>query len=399
MEPARLLGGLPDRSGRLRSGPAYDPRVSTAFLSSLSAVPMIIPAARRLISPGRRDRDVDDELVVDAGGVVLGLEPVRTVEPAQPLPLDQLPGEHGRQLGVVVRERVAEALAETRGAELHLRAAAVGVMPATFLIMSGQVDLSVGATAAFVGIVLAATAPGAGLLTAVLLAVGTGLLIGVVNGLLVTVGVVDSIAATFATMALLRGLAYLVPSGLAITLSGFRSLGNTRPVLGIALPTLIFGAAAVVAALLSRSTVGRRSRNTGLIPAAERLDGQRERAWVIALFVVSGLSAALVGLIRTSQLGTGLPTAAIGIELTVVTAVLLGGGRLAGGRGSVAGTLLALLMISIIDNGLSLANVTAYAGQVFHAALLVVALVIDRPRRRSRTRQPAPTQTGTSIGS
>jgi len=281
----------------------------------------------------------------------------------------------------------------------ELALAGIVAMPATFLIMSGQVDLSVGATAAFVGIVLAATAPGAGLLTAVLLAVGTGLLIGVVNGLLVTVGVVDSIAATFATMALLRGLAYLVPSGLAITLSGFRSLGNTRPVLGIALPTLIFGAAAVVAALLSRSTVGRRSRNTGLIPAAERLDGQRERGWVIALFVVSGLSAALVGLIRTSQLGTGLPTAAIGIELTVVTAVLLGGGRLAGGRGSVAGTLLALLMISIIDNGLSLANVTAYAGQVFHAALLVVALIIDRPRRPSRARLAAPTQTGTSIGS
>ncbi len=160
----------------------------------------------------------------------------------------------------------------------ELALAGIVAMPATFLIMSGQVDLSVGATAAFVGIVLAATAPGAGLLTAVLLAVGTGLLIGVVNGLLVTVGVVDSIAATFATMALLRGLAYLVPSGLAITLSGFRSLGNTRPVLGIALPTLIFGAAALVAVLLSRSTVGRRSRDTGLIPAAERLDGQRERA-------------------------------------------------------------------------------------------------------------------------
>ena len=140
----------------------------------------------------------------------------------------------------------------------------------------------------------------------------------------------------------------------------------------------------MIAAVLSRSAVGRRSRDNGALPAAERLDGPRERRWVIALFVVSGLAAALVGLIRTSQLGTGLPTAAIGLELTVVTAVLLGGGRLAGGRGSVAGTLLALLMISIIDNGLSLANVTPYAGQVFHAALLLLALVIDGPRRPTR---------------
>jgi ribose transport system permease protein len=272
--------------------------------------------------------------------------------------------------------------------------ALVGIvaMPATFLIMSGQVDLSVGATAAFVGIVLAATTPGYGPLTAVLLAVGTGLLIGVVNGLLVTAGGVNSVAATFTSMALLRGLAYLIPSGLAIAVSGFRTLGNTRPVLGIALPTLIFGAAAVFAAVLSRSAVGRRSRDTGLLPAAERLDGPRERRWVFALFAVSALSAALVGLIRTSQLGTGLPTAAIGIELSVVAAVLLGGGRLAGGRGSVAGTLLALLMISIIDNGLSLANVTPYAGQVFHAALLLLALVIDPPPRRSRTQPALPAQ-------
>ena len=74
----------------------------------------------------------------------------------------------------------------------------------------------------------------------------------------------------------------------------------------------------------------------------------------------------------------------------MVTAVLLGGGRLAGGRGSVAGTLLALLMISIIDNGLSLANVTPYAGQVFHAALLLLALVIDRPSGARGTNPATP---------
>ena len=134
--------------------------------------------------------------------------------------------------------------------------ALVGIVavPATFLMMSGQVDLSVGAAAAFVGIVLARTAPDSGMLPAVLLAVGTGALIGLVNGLLVTEGEVNSIAATFASMALLRGLAYLVPSGLAIALPGFRSLGTLRPVLGIALPTLIFAAVALAAAPTDRST-------------------------------------------------------------------------------------------------------------------------------------------------
>lgn len=262
-------------------------------------------------------------------------------------------------------------------------------MPATFLMMSGHVDLSVGASAAFIGIVLAGTAPGSGLPAAVLLAVGAGVLIGLVNGLLVTVGGVDSVATTFAAMALLRGLAYLVPSGLAISLPGFRTLGNARPVLGVTLPTLIFVAIAVVAWLLSGSVIGRRSCAIGTLPVTGRLDGRREQLWMIGLFVVSGLTAALVGLIRTSQLGTGLPTAGTGTELIVVTAVLLGGGRLAGGSGSVFGTLLALVVMTIVDNGLSLANVTSYAGQVLHAALLVIALVIDRLRRRDRRARQA----------
>ncbi len=264
--------------------------------------------------------------------------------------------------------------------------ALVGIvaMPAVFLMMSGHVDLSVGASAAFIGIVLAGTAPGSGLLTAVLLSVGTGVLIGLANGLLVTVGGVDSIATTFAGMALLRGLAYLVPSGLAISLPGFRTLGNARPVLGLTVPTLIFLGIALLGWLLSRSAAGARARDIGMLPAAVRLDGRREQLWVVGLFVASGLTAALIGLIRTSQLGTGLPTAGTGVELVVVAAVLLGGGRLAGGRGSVFGTLLALLVVTIIDNGLSLANVTSYAGQVFHAALLVIALLIDRLRRRDR---------------
>lgn len=113
-----------------------------------------------------------------------------------------------------------------------LALAGIVAIPATFLMMSGHVDLSVGACAAFTGIVLASTAPDSGLLTAVLLTVGTGLLIGLVNGLLVTIGGVDSIATTFAAMALLRGLAYLVPSGLAIAVPGLRSLGSSRPFWG-----------------------------------------------------------------------------------------------------------------------------------------------------------------------
>lgn len=261
-------------------------------------------------------------------------------------------------------------------------------IPAIFLIMSGHVDLTVGAAAAFTGIVVAAAAPDSGLFVAVLLAVASGAVIGLVNGLVVTVVEVNSLAATFASMSLLRGLAYLIPSGLAVYLPGFKGLASARPLLGLSLPFVIFLALAALAGACSRTAIGRRSRQIGLLPPAVRLSGGRERRWVVALFVASGLAASLAGLVRTSQLGTGLPTAAIGVEVTVVTAVLLGGGRLSGGRGSVAGTLLALLVISIIDNGLSLANVTSYWDQVFHAGLLVIALIFDGSLRHRRRTAP-----------
>ncbi|MBM9475325.1 ABC transporter permease [Nakamurella flavida] len=268
--------------------------------------------------------------------------------------------------------------------------AVVGVLavPATFLIMTGNVDLSVGAAAAFAGIVLAATAPSIGLMPAVLLAVGTGLLTGLTNGLLVTLGGINSIAMTFAAMALLRALSYLVPSGLALGLTGFRTLGTAEPLWGLPLPALILLGVAVLGGVASRSRPGHRFREIGRLPAPTRLDSGRERRTVLALFVLSGLAAAVVGLMRTSQLGTGLPSAGTGAEVVVIASVILGGGRLAGGRGSIRGTVLALLVITVLDNGLSLANVTAYASQVLHATLLVVALVVNsaHPARRSDER-------------
>jgi ribose transport system permease protein len=263
-----------------------------------------------------------------------------------------------------------------------LALAGIVALPATFLMMSGQVDLSVGATAALTGVVLASTAPDVGMVAGIALALGTGLLIGVANGGLVTVGRVNSFAVTVATLALIRGLAYLVPSGLAIVVSGFRAFSGTRPLWGIAVPTLLFAALSVLAGWLSGGGAGRRFRAIGRRTGRHRFDIRADQRWVFVLFVASGLAAAVAGLIRTSQLGTGLPSAAVGLELTVLTAVLLGGGHLAGGRGSIAGTLVALLMLYVLDSGLALTNVSPYASQVLTAALLVIALVIDGPARR-----------------
>ena len=262
--------------------------------------------------------------------------------------------------------------------------AGIVAVPATFLMMTGCVDLSVGAAAAFCGIVLAAQTPQVGLFWATVLAVAAGLLVGLVNGVLATTLGVDTVLITFAAMGLLRALAYLIPSGLAVVVPGFRTLGNAEPIPGVPLPVLIFLAVVAAGLLVSRTRTGAAVRELGRLPWSERAAGTRRRLTLIVLFVVSGLAAAVAGLIRASELSTGLPTAATGLEISVVVSVVLGGGRLSGGRSSIVGTLLALTVISIIDNGLSLSNVTSYVNQVFHAALLMLALVVGRPTLRLR---------------
>lgn len=257
--------------------------------------------------------------------------------------------------------------------------AVVGLLalPAVFLMMAGQVDLSTGATAALCGVVTATAATDLGLFRAVVLGALTGVVVGLLNGLLVAVARINSIIATFAMMAVLRALATLIPAGMAITLIGFRGLGHAELIPGVTTPIVLFLVLTALSVAAARSAAGERARSIGTVEEPARGDDWR----VLVLFVVSGAMAALVGLIRTSQLGTGLPSASLGVEIIVVSAVLLGGGRLSGGGGSVLGTVVALLFMAVVDNGLSMSNVTPYVGQLFHAVMLVIALLLSGAAR------------------
>lgn len=253
--------------------------------------------------------------------------------------------------------------------------------PATFLMVSGQVDLSVGSIAAVCGVLVASLAPGLGLAGSSVVAVSAGIGIGLANGLLVAVLGIHSLAVTVTTLALVRGLAYLLPSGQVVPIAGFDILGNARPLLNVPLPVLILIVVLAVAGVVLRFTpFGRGTYRVGRRPQLSRLHTVRAKLLVIGLFAASGAAAALVGMILTSQLSTAVPNVADGLELTVVTAVLLGGCSLSGGRGTVAGTATALLLLSVLDNGLSQLNVTAYWQQFAAGCLLLSALIIDRLR-------------------
>jgi ribose transport system permease protein len=259
--------------------------------------------------------------------------------------------------------------------------------PATLLLVAGQFDLSVGSALTFCGVVFAYVASHENLALAILLAVAAGVVVGALNGFLVTVVGVNPLITTLGTLAAFAGLARVIADGQTLPVHGFTTLGTARPFLDIPLPVIIFVVVLVVFAVLMRYTVlGRSMYAIGANPMAARLSGVRTGRLVFAGFVMSGACVALAALINTSQLSAASPNAGVGLELSVITAVVLGGASLAGGRGTITGTVFGLLVISVLDNGLTLLNVDSFWQDVARGTLLILAVSFDQLRLRLSSR-------------
>jgi ribose transport system permease protein len=268
--------------------------------------------------------------------------------------------------------------------------AVTGVLaiPGTMLLIGGQVDLSVGSGAAFAGVVFAVVSASHGIAVGVIVAIVVGAVAGAVNGFLVTVVGINSLITTLGTLAVLRGGTRLLTDGQTATVSDFAWLGTSRPLLGIPLPVILFVVIAIVAHLVMRYTVfGRSLYSIGSNPVAARLVGIRTGSILFITFVLSGLAMGLGGLILTSQLSSASPNAALGLELTVITAIVLGGASLSGGRGSITGTVVGLLIIGVMNNGLVLINVNSFWQDVARGVLLILAVSFDQLRQRINSRQ------------
>jgi ribose transport system permease protein len=265
--------------------------------------------------------------------------------------------------------------------------AGIVAAPATLLMVAGQVDLSVGSGALLTGVVMSWFTIHHGLAVGVLAGLTAGVLGGAVNGFSVTVLRVNPIITTLGTLAAFRGVADLITNGQSTSVNGFDPLGNSRPFLNIPTPVLLFLGLAVVFWLVMRYTVfGRSMYAIGSNPLAARMVGIRATRLVFLTFVLSGLSFALSGLILVSELGSTNPNTGFGLELFVVTAVILGGASLSGGRGTMLGTVLALLILGVLNNGLVLLNVNTYWQDVVRGTLLIAAVAFDQLRLRRATR-------------
>ncbi|ASP68578.1 ABC transporter permease [Sinorhizobium meliloti] len=259
-----------------------------------------------------------------------------------------------------------------------------GVLAAggTMLLIAGQFDLSVGSGVAFVALLLALTIDSLGVLPASVLAMLVGVGIGLINGFLVTRIGVNALITTLGTLAIFRGLTQSIGGGRNIPIANF-DWAIWRPFLNIPLSALVFLLVAImVGIVLKRSVFGRSIYAIGANENAARLVGIRTKGVVFAGFLLSGAFIGLGGLISASQLGSTSGTTGLGLELAVVTAVILGGTSLKGGTGTMLGTVIGLLIVGVLNNGLTLMNVNSSWQQAATGLLLILAVSFDQLRQR-----------------
>ncbi len=249
----------------------------------------------------------------------------------------------------------------------------------TFVIITGGIDLSSGSVVALSGIAAAMAMQGH---VPVPLAVALGVLVGagcgLFNGLAVTLLGMSPFIVTLASMAMVRGLAFILPSG--ATLFGFDEsfdaigggLAGFFPVAGI-ISLVALGTGAFV---LGRTVFGSEVYSVGGNREAAVMTGIPVRRTLLAVYVISGALAGLGGILA-GRLDSAQPIAASGLELNAIAAVVIGGASLFGGRGSMLGTILGVLLIGVINNGLTLHNVEPFWVQFIQGAVIFLAVSFD----------------------
>lgn len=268
----------------------------------------------------------------------------------------------------------------------------------TLVILSGGIDLSVGAILALAGAVAAGllkhgvALPSFDVLLQVTTAgamvagIGVGAGLGWCNGFVITRFQLPPFVATLGMLSIARGLTMLWTGGFPITGlgTGFGHLG-TGVFLGMPMPVWIMAVLVAVFVVITRRTrFGRHLYAVGGNERAARLTGLRVDRVKIAVYTLAGALAGVAGLIVTARLDSAQPNAGMGYELDSIAAVVIGGTSLAGGRGSILGTVLGCLIIGVLNNGLFLLNVSPFWQQVVKGLVILIAVAIDRMSLRGR---------------
>ncbi len=255
----------------------------------------------------------------------------------------------------------------------------------TMVLISGEIDFSIGGNIGLTSVIAAILIrSGVDGWIVVLLCLLLGCAIGIFNGFLVTVVGVNSIIATVGTMSVWRGLAYTFADGQSIMAMDpvIDFLGRGK-VFKVPFPIILFVIIfAICYVVMNLSKWGRKIYAIGVNPMASYLSGINVKQVKFLTFFFSGIAAALGGLILASLSGVGMPQHGEGLELTIISAILLGGTALGGGRGQISGTLVGILILSVLYNGLTMLNVYYYYVQIAQGAVLVAVVATYEVRQK-----------------
>ncbi|BAO87357.1 L-arabinose ABC transporter permease AraH [Caballeronia cordobensis] len=270
---------------------------------------------------------------------------------------------------------------------LALSISQIGMVACTmmFCLASRDFDLSVGSTIAFAGVLCAMVLNATdNTFIAIIAAVAAGAVIGFVNGAVIAYLRINALITTLATMEIVRGLGFIVSHGQAVGVSSdtFIALGGLS-MMGISLPIWVTLACFIVFGVLLNQTVyGRNTLAIGGNPEASRLAGinvERTRVWI---FLIQGAVTALAGVILASRITSGQPNAAQGFELNVISACVLGGVSLLGGRATISGVVIGVLIMGTVENVMNLLNIDAFYQYLVRGAILLAAVLLDQLKNR-----------------
>lgn len=274
---------------------------------------------------------------------------------------------------------------------LALSVSQIGMVACTmmFCLASRDFDLSVGSTVAFAGVFCAIVSNATGSVAiGIAAAIVAGALVGFVNGVVIAKLKINALITTLATMEIVRGLAFIASHGQAVGVSSeaFFTLGSSQ-FLGLPVPVWVTLACFVVfGVLLNKTIYGRNTLAIGGNPDAARLAGVAVDRVRIAIFLIQGLVAALAGVILASRMTSGQPNAGEGFELNVISACVLGGVSLMGGRATISGVLVGVLIMGTVQNAMSLMNIDAFYQYLVRGAILLIAVLVDQLKNRRQSR-------------
>ena len=257
----------------------------------------------------------------------------------------------------------------------------------TFVILTGGIDLSVGSTLAFTSAIFAGLLQN-GMATglAIIITLALGLLLGLINGLLITKGKLAPFIVTLATMTIFRGLTLVYMDGRPI--SGpkddftFQFLGKGQ-IFGIPFQVILFLIIYLILwTLLNKTSHGRKIFAVGGNEKASFISGIKIDRVKTLVYIISALMAVVSGLVLTSRLNSAQPTAGSAYEMDAIAAVVLGGTSMTGGSGSLTGTLIGILILGVLNNGLNLLGVSSFYQQIVKGVVILIAVLIDRKRNK-----------------